>query len=240
MVITNIFISQQSRFLALVSNYSRLAELTEEAANSQDAGTLQYLKTLDSIESKLNQLQVAFQEFYTSMGLEEVFKGAIDFATNLVNQLNDLPKAFDKIPVAAIAMIGNLVNALKGVAQLVFLPFYSSLRSFIRELETSVKIPPLKIEFDQQQNQRAAEEAGNKIHNALEQKTKLIITPNIDDKSTGSVAGWFKNNKKSLLTGIGSIASAALSTVALTSLTGKVTPNASNESNKLVFGHRRN
>ena len=32
---------QQSRFLALVSNGERLSELSEKAANSQDAATLQ-------------------------------------------------------------------------------------------------------------------------------------------------------------------------------------------------------
>jgi hypothetical protein len=44
---------QQSRFLALVGDYDRLAELTEAAANSQDVATLQTLKTLDSLESKI-------------------------------------------------------------------------------------------------------------------------------------------------------------------------------------------
>jgi len=43
---------QQSRFLALVSNGERLAELTETAENSEDASTLQVLKTMDSIAYK--------------------------------------------------------------------------------------------------------------------------------------------------------------------------------------------
>ena len=51
---------QQSRFLALVGNYDRLSELYEEAANSQDAATIQTLKTMDSIETKINQLKTAF------------------------------------------------------------------------------------------------------------------------------------------------------------------------------------
>jgi len=37
----------------LVSSYDRLKELSEEAANAENAATLQYLKTLDSIEVKL-------------------------------------------------------------------------------------------------------------------------------------------------------------------------------------------
>jgi len=44
---------QQSRFLALVSSYDRLKELSAEAANSEDASQLQFLKTLDSVDAKL-------------------------------------------------------------------------------------------------------------------------------------------------------------------------------------------
>jgi len=44
---------QQSRFLALVSSYDRLKELSETAANSEDAAQLQFLKTLDSADAKI-------------------------------------------------------------------------------------------------------------------------------------------------------------------------------------------
>jgi len=44
---------QQSRFLALVSSYDRLRDLSEEAANSEDAAQLQFLKTLDSVDAKI-------------------------------------------------------------------------------------------------------------------------------------------------------------------------------------------
>jgi hypothetical protein len=47
---------QQSRFLALVSSSERLKELADEAANSEDASQLQYLKTLDSVDAKVQQL----------------------------------------------------------------------------------------------------------------------------------------------------------------------------------------
>lgn len=126
---------QQSRFLALVSNYSRLAELTEEAANSQDAGTLQYLKTLDSIESKLNQLQVAFQEFYTSMGLENVFKGALDMLTGFIGRLNDLPKIMGKVPVVALGLIVNVITTIKQAITSIVPTTYSALQSIKSEIQ---------------------------------------------------------------------------------------------------------
>ena len=43
---------QQSRFIALVSNGKRLREVATAAEDSEDAGLIQYSKTLDSLESK--------------------------------------------------------------------------------------------------------------------------------------------------------------------------------------------
>ena len=104
---------QQSRFLALVSDYDRLSELTEVAANSEDAALVQTLKTMDSLETKIQNVKNAFQGFYGNLGLENVFKGALDVITNVINRLNAMPKAFDKIPIAAIGMVANIINVIK-------------------------------------------------------------------------------------------------------------------------------
>lgn len=104
---------QQSRFLALVSDYDRLSELTEEAANSEDAALVQTLKTMDSLETKIQNVKNAFQGFYGNLGLENVFKGALDVITSVINRLNAMPKAFGKIPIAAIGMVANIINVIK-------------------------------------------------------------------------------------------------------------------------------
>ena len=104
---------QQSRFLALVSNGDLLRENMETAANSEDVGTIQALKAMDSIESKMNQVQVAAQQFYTTLGAEGVWKGALDGIRSYVDTLNSLPKAFGKIPIGAIAAISNIVGLIK-------------------------------------------------------------------------------------------------------------------------------
>ena len=104
---------QQSRFLALVGNYDRLSELYEEAANSQDAATIQTLKTMDSIETKINQLKTAFQEFYTNTGIEDLIKGLLDYATSIINTFNDMPKFFDTIPVYALTVLARLIVVVK-------------------------------------------------------------------------------------------------------------------------------
>ena len=45
---------QQSRFLALMSDSARLHELYNAAIDSEDASLIQYAKTLDSMDSKIN------------------------------------------------------------------------------------------------------------------------------------------------------------------------------------------
>jgi TP901 family phage tail tape measure protein len=121
---------QQSRFLALVGNYDRLSELYEEAANSQDAATLQTLKTMDSIETKINQLKVAFQEFYTNTGVEELIKGIIEYVTSLINTFNDMPKLFGKIPAAALMITARMIIIGKQLA----LKFISALEKEISRI----------------------------------------------------------------------------------------------------------
>ena len=107
---------QQSRFLALVSDYDRLSELYEEAANSEDAALAQTLKTMDSLETKIQNVKNAFQGFYGNLGLESLFKGALDVITKVLNRLNSMPKAFGKIPIAAIGMVANIINVIKNLA----------------------------------------------------------------------------------------------------------------------------
>jgi TP901 family phage tail tape measure protein len=52
---------QQSRFIALVDNWERLDEISNVANNeADDAGLLQYSKTLDSLDAKINNLKTSF------------------------------------------------------------------------------------------------------------------------------------------------------------------------------------
>ena len=88
----------------------------QTAQASEDAGTLQVLKTLDSLETKIEQVRVAYQQFYTTMGIENVWKTGLDALKSYINTLNSLPKLFGKIPVNAINAIMGIVNLLKGIA----------------------------------------------------------------------------------------------------------------------------
>ena len=100
---------QQSRFLALMSNYDRLVEVTEDAQNSEDAGLLQYSKTLDSLETKLNNIKTSFQQFYMDIFNGPVIGAGLEFINNLIKGFNKLGK---------ITSIFNIINIVKGIKQL--------------------------------------------------------------------------------------------------------------------------
>lgn len=104
---------QQSRFLALMSDNERLTQLYTESLDSEDAALLQYAKTLDSVESKLNQLSTSFQQFYMSIGNGPAISGVIDLFKGLLDIFNDIPKAI-AFP-GVIAAIMGLNSGLKGV-----------------------------------------------------------------------------------------------------------------------------
>lgn len=106
---------QQSRFLALVSNYDLYKQNLEVAENSDDTGTLQANKALDSLESKINQVKGAYQQFYTTIGAESAWKAVLDSITSIINSFNRLPKLFGKIPVVAVSTILDIVTLLKNV-----------------------------------------------------------------------------------------------------------------------------
>ena len=110
---------QQSRFLALVSNYDRYKELSEEAANAENAAQLQFLKTLDSIEAKTQQVQTSLQSLYTSSGLENLYKGLLDITNSIISSFTAMPTIMN-LPIAAITKFGMTFWSLANVVKSVF------------------------------------------------------------------------------------------------------------------------
>lgn len=100
---------QQSRFLALMENYDRFAEIQESAMNAEDASVLQYAKTLDSLESKLNQISNSFQQFYMSILNGPVIGSFLSF-------LNQVITGFTKL--GNFSSLFNIISIIKGVKTL--------------------------------------------------------------------------------------------------------------------------
>ena len=81
---------QQSRFLAMMSNYDRTMELVDAAYNSTGASQQQFEKTTDSLQAKLNELSNAWNEFTMGLTNNKLIKLGIDILTQFLDALNNL------------------------------------------------------------------------------------------------------------------------------------------------------
>ena len=183
---------QQSRFLALVGNYDRLSELYEEAADSQDAATLQTLKTMDSIETKINQLKVAFQEFYTNTGIEELIKGVLEYVTSIINTFNDMPKLFDTIPVYALSILARLIVLGKSFS----LKLLGGINKVVSDIGTTISNA---IKQNTPQAVAAAEDMGEEMGEGAERGMERSFNPDLSDKTgAGKITNKTGKSSKAL------------------------------------------
>jgi TP901 family phage tail tape measure protein len=103
---------QQSRFIAMMSDYSRTSELVSAANNSAGASNEQFEKTLDSLESKLAKLKNAWDTFTMGLFDNELIKVGIDILTAFIDAINKLTEAFAPLGLDGAAKIGLLIAAL--------------------------------------------------------------------------------------------------------------------------------
>ena len=124
---------QQSRFLALMSDSTRLHELYDAAINSEDASLVQYAKTLDSIDGKMNQLSTSFQQFYMSIMNGETIKGILDILIRFVDRLNEVG------PLGATGIVASLLSAVSQVGKMIALGIVTAYKEIEIAAAQSVK-----------------------------------------------------------------------------------------------------
>lgn len=81
---------QQSRFIAMMDNYERTAELMDKAANSTGKADQQFAKYADTMEYKLNQIKTKWEEFRVGILSSDTFKGFLDGISSLLNRLKNI------------------------------------------------------------------------------------------------------------------------------------------------------
>jgi len=96
---------QQSRFIAMMENYDRTLELVDVAQNSAGTGARQLAKAQESIETSLNRLKSAWQEFYSGI----ITSGAIKWFIELGNSIVGIFNKINKIPA-----IGPYISLIVG------------------------------------------------------------------------------------------------------------------------------
>ena len=110
---------QQSRFIAMVSDYDRTMELVNMANNSAGASAEQFAKTQDSLASKTERLKTAWAEFTMGIANNQIIKAAIDGLTLLLKGVNELTKALSGGEngsgfLKSIINTGALIIGIKG------------------------------------------------------------------------------------------------------------------------------
>ena len=116
---------QQSRFIALMSDYARTQELVGEAYNSNGAAAEQFAKTQESLESKLARLTNAWHEFTMGIANSTVIKAGVDLLTKILNIVNEITSGFGKLQgtaggvVTSILKLGALSGGLWGGKKLI-------------------------------------------------------------------------------------------------------------------------
>ena len=103
---------QQSRFIAMMSNYDRTMELVTAANNSAGASQKQFGKTLDSLDAKLQRLSNAWDTFVMGLADNDIIKFGVDLLTKLLETVNNLTDDLGGT-VGSIAKLGIAIAALK-------------------------------------------------------------------------------------------------------------------------------
>lgn len=105
---------QQSRFIALMQDYARTQQLVGAAYDAEGASARQFEKTQDSLQSKLERLKNAWNEFLMGITNSGIIKGAVNALTLLLNVINKITGAFGpaisgflKFGVAAGAVVAG-------------------------------------------------------------------------------------------------------------------------------------
>lgn len=108
---------QQSRFLAMMSNYDRTMELVDAAYNSTGASQEQFNKTLDSMESKLAQLKNAWDQFTMGLANNEILKFGVELLTSILTTVNKLIEALsggNGLTKSFLSLVAALISLRTG------------------------------------------------------------------------------------------------------------------------------
>ena len=87
---------QQSRFIAMMQDYDRTLELVDAAYTAEGAGQAQFEKTLESMDSKLNRLKNAWDQFAMGFMNADFLKVGVDAGTKFLDIFEKLITGFSK------------------------------------------------------------------------------------------------------------------------------------------------
>ena len=123
---------QQSRFIAMMSDYQRTTELVTAANNSAGASQEQFEKKAESLEFKINRLKNAWHEFTMGIMDSDLVKFGVDILTKfleIVNKATGTLKGFS----GSIGKIASILVIFK-MGQKIFEKLKQPLVNFFAEI----------------------------------------------------------------------------------------------------------
>ncbi|MBQ2592220.1 MAG: phage tail tape measure protein, partial [Candidatus Riflebacteria bacterium] len=101
---------QQSRFIAMMENYTRTQELLGYAYNSSGAAAEQFNKTMESMEAKMARLNNSWNTFVTGIVNASALKTGVDLLNGILTVINDItnvmPGALNGISKMLLGFLG--------------------------------------------------------------------------------------------------------------------------------------
>ena len=106
---------QQSRFIAMMDNYERTMELVNIAQDSAGASADQFSKTMDSVQTRLNNIQASFEELVGTLIGNDLVKGVLTGINNILQAFNSIanqgPVVVTLFTVAFIKSAKSIFNS---------------------------------------------------------------------------------------------------------------------------------
>ena len=97
---------QQSRFIAMMSDYGRTQELVASANNSAGASQKQFEKTTESLEYKIEKLKNAWHEFTMGIMNSDLVKFGVDVLGKFLEIINKATNGLDGLGGSVVKIIG--------------------------------------------------------------------------------------------------------------------------------------
>ena len=182
---------QQSRFIAMMSNYDRTIELVNAAYNSAGSSQEQFEKTTESLESKINRLHNAWQEFTMNLSNSAIIKGAVDMLTGFLNIINKIITVGDTMnnSVASFALtLGMVIKTFTSLGK-AYDKYGDKVFNGIKSITGSTKIENVveNVKKGTEQGTIAAQqEVYEATKKSIYQATKEGMTEGAQQASTGN------------------------------------------------------
>ena len=176
---------QQSRFVTLMQNWDRVLELAAESENSAGQQALMHAKAMDSITSKTQQLTVAWQEFISNLGDNNIIKGAISTLTQLIKLFNTKPLALMTVGVIAMR---KQINELAQVIGIKLIDSFKKLK--LTALSNPILNKKAEISVDKKMATNRKIYSENIANLSANREQQVQIQQRLDDaKKVGNLQG---------------------------------------------------